>query len=91
AKFCEYYNFAVDKIRSFKLVLLLPSNDEIEKEVKDIIENTLFQRLNKNPLLSDIKVMLEGERYLIAKKIAIKIGKILDSALYTKFKNKRKS
>jgi len=91
AGFCEYYHFAVKKIGSFQLNIVLPTKEEIEKETKFIIEKTLIQRLNNIPNTDDIKTMLDGERYLIAKKIAIKIGELLDGALYIKFKNKRKA
>lgn len=90
-KFIEYYSFAVNKIRSFQPSELLPTNEDIEKEVRVIIDNTLNQRLNIKPHYDDIKTMLEGERYLIAKKIALRIGELLDKALYLKFKTKRKA
>jgi len=46
--------------------------------------------LNHAPSQEEINNMLEGERFQIAKQIAIKIGKILDKALYSKFKSKRR-
>ena len=54
-------------------------------------ENALIERLNHKPSHNEIKSMLDGERYLIAKNIALKIGKILDNALYITFKKKRRN
>jgi len=89
-RFCEYYNFVVEKIRSFKLDINLPDYKEIEKSVELLGENVLIERLNHKPSHNEIKFMLDGERYLIAKNIALKIGKILDNALYITFKKKRR-
>jgi hypothetical protein len=48
----------------------------------------LEQRLKRSPSQDDINNMLEGERFQIAKQLALKIGKLLDKALYSKFKSK---
>lgn len=90
-RFCDYYNFAVEKIKSFKLDIKLPDYKEIENSVELLGGNVLIERLNHKPSHNEIKSMLDGERYLIAKKIALKIGKILDNALYITFKKKRRN
>ena len=41
------------------------------------------------PSLDEIRNMIDGEKYEIAKQTAIRLGKILDKALYLKFKEKR--
>ena len=86
----DYYSFVIDKIKSFDLNIKLPNYNQIKNYIEFLIENTLIQRLNHKPSFNEIQSMLDGERYVIAKEIALKIGKILDEALYIKFKKKKK-
>ena len=86
--FCEYFQFTIEKIRNFSDINL-PSNETIKNLVLDIINKELEKRLNHMPSQEEINGMLEGERFQIAKHIAIRLGKLLDKALYTKFKSKR--
>jgi hypothetical protein len=88
ALFTEYFQFAIEKIR-LNYQINLPSNDEILKQVNDIIEKELGKRLGHLPKKEEIEKILEGERLQVAKQIAVRIGKFLDKALYEKFKNKK--
>jgi hypothetical protein len=87
--FCEYFQFAMEKLGAFSEINI-PTKEKIHDIVISIIEKELEKRLNHRPSQEEINKMLEGERFQIAKKIAIKIGKILDKALYTKFKSQRR-
>ncbi len=87
--FSEYFQFAMEKISVFSDINIL-NNEKIHNVVANIIEKELERRLNNAPSQEEINNMLEGERFQIAKQIAIKIGKILDKALYSKFKSKRR-
>lgn len=87
--FNEYFQFAMEKVRAFSDINIL-NNEKIHNVVANIIEIELEKRLNHAPSQEEINNMLEGERFQIAKQIAIKIGKILDKALYSKFKSKRR-
>ncbi|MFX0076189.1 MAG: hypothetical protein ACFE96_12155 [Candidatus Hermodarchaeota archaeon] len=88
--FCEFYNFAIEKIRFHVESMNLPTLEEIKTEVSNFINEALSERLTHAPNSREIGNMLEGERYKVAKKIAVKIGSLLDKALYLKFKQKRK-
>jgi len=90
SNFCEFYYFAVEKIKSHIEDMKLPTREEIEIEVSSFINEVLSERLKHAPNPQEIRDILEGERYKIAKKIALKIGMLLDKALYLKFKQKRK-
>ena len=57
--------------------------------VNDIIEKVLMKRLKIAPTSEQKKNLLDGERYEIGNQVAVKIGKFLDKALYTKFKSKK--
>jgi len=50
-----------------------------------------MKRLGKIPTAEQKRNLIDGERYEIGNQIAIKIGRLLDKALYTKFKSKMKS
>ncbi|MHA1455845.1 MAG: hypothetical protein ACTSR5_07655 [Promethearchaeota archaeon] len=63
----------------------------MENDVSQIIKDVLTERLKHDPSLDEIKAMVDGERFEIARRIAIKIGKVLDKVLYFKFKKKRKN
>jgi len=88
ALFTEYFQFAIEKVR-LNYQMNLPSNDEILKQVNDIIEKELGKRLGHLPKKEEIEKILEGERLQVARQIAVRIGKFLDKALYEKFKNKK--
>ena len=90
SNFCEFYYFAVEKIKSHIEDMKLPTREVIEIEVSSFINEVLSERLKHAPNPQEIRDILEGERYKIAKKIALKIGMLLDKALYIKFKQKRK-
>lgn len=90
SNFCEFYYFAVEKIKSHIENMKLPTREEIKIEVSKFIIEVLSERLKHAPNPQEIRDMLEGERYKIAKKIALKIGSLLDKALYLKFKQKPK-
>jgi hypothetical protein len=90
SNFCEFYYFAVEKIKSHIEDMKLPTHEEIEIEVSSFINEVLSERLKHAPNPQEIRDILEGERYKIAKKIALKIGMLLDKALYLKFKQKLK-
>ncbi|MFX1288784.1 MAG: hypothetical protein ACFFFY_09550, partial [Promethearchaeota archaeon] len=90
SNFCEFYYFAVDKIKFQVEGMKLPTREKIKTQVSSFIDEALYERLNHNPNSQEIRNLLEGERYKIAKKIAVKIGNLLDKALYLKFKQKSK-
>jgi len=87
----EYFLFSIDKINSMTsdVQLRLPSEEKVRIFVENTVENTLRERLGHNPNSEEIENMLEGEKYEIAQKIAKKIGKFLDKAIYTMFKADR--
>ena len=90
SNFCEFYYFAVEKIKSQVENIKLPNYEEIRHEISAYISETLSKRLNRTPNSQEFRDMIEGERYKVAKKIALKIGRLLDKALYLKFKQKKK-
>ncbi len=87
----QFFNFAMEKIRNFTSEIKLPDNEKIMEIVNNIIEKTLMKRLGKIPTAEQKRNLIDGERYEIGNQIAIKIGRLLDKALYTKFKSKQKS
>ncbi|KKL46008.1 hypothetical protein LCGC14_2349900, partial [marine sediment metagenome] len=86
----QFFNFAVEKIDTFNPKILLPDNKRIKKIVNDLKLKILEKRLNTPQTQNNKKNLLDGERYEISAQIAKKIGRLLDKALYSKFKNKRK-
>ena len=87
--FCEFYYFAVEKIKSHVENMKLPISEEIKHEVSAYINDILSERLNRIPNSQEVRDMIEGEKYKVAKKIALKIGSLLDKALYIIFRNRR--
>ena len=85
--FTEYFHFAIDKVRLHSDIKL-PNYEKLYDTVILTAETLLEKRLGHSPSPAEVKDMLDGERFEIAKQIAIKIGKILDKALYSKFKKK---
>ena len=86
----EYFNFAIEKIKSLAINIKLPDYEKLYNIVLDITEKTLMKRLGHSPSSKETSNMLEGERLEIAKEIAIKLGKTLDKALYSKFKSRKR-
>ena len=86
--FVDYLRFFMNKLKEFVPDQVFIEDSKIESEVQSIITAILGERLGNVPTIEDVSKMLDGERYMISKEIAIKIGKILDNALYYKFKNK---
>ncbi len=87
----QFFNFAMEKIRNFTSEIKLPDDEKIVEIVNNIIEKTLMKRLGKIPTAEQKRNLIDGERYEIGNQIAIRIGRLLDKALYTKFKSKQKS
>jgi hypothetical protein len=85
----EYFIFCINKIKSMISDAKLPNKDNIKKFVQKTVEKTLEKRLNHIPNLEEINKMYEGERLEISQIVANKIGKILNKAIYTKFKSKK--
>jgi hypothetical protein len=85
---CQFFNFAVEKIKSFDPKINLPDLETIKKKVSNISANVLSKRVNDPKTLKDKPALLDGERYKISSEIAKVIGKLLDKALYSKFKKK---
>ena len=88
--FCQFFNFVINKIKDFSTEIELPNSDNIEKVVIQIVEDTLEKRLGHKPSLDEYKTLLDGERLEVGKKIATKIGKLLNDALYSRFRRKRR-
>jgi len=85
----EFFNFAVEKIGNFTSDIKLPDSGKIREIVNDIADKVLMKRLKINPTPEQKRNLLDGERYEIGSQIAVKIGRLLDKALYTKFKSKK--
>ncbi len=85
----EFFNFAIVKIGNFSTKIKLPDYDKIKELVNDITEKTLMKRLKMIPTPEQKKDILDGERYEIGNQIALEIGKLLDKALYHRFRNKK--
>ncbi len=89
--FCQFFQFAIEKINSFNPNINLPDYGKIRDMVNEITQKVLFRRLGDNPTPESMRNLLDGERYEIGKQIAQRIGKLLDKALYSKFKSKQRS
>jgi len=89
--FLEYFQFAIEKIRSFIPKMKLPDNNQLREEIGEIINTSLYKRLGHNPNNEEIEDMLDGERFEISMEIAKRIGTYLNKALYYRFKNKRRN
>jgi len=84
----QFFDFAVEKIKTFDPKINLPDFEKIKKMVSNISTDILNKRVNEPKTLKDKPDLLDGERYEIATQIAKRIGKLLDKALYSKFKMK---
>ena len=89
--FSQFFQFAIEKINSFNPNINLPDYRKIRDIVNEITQKVLFRRLGDNPSPEAMRNLLDGERYEIGKQIAQRIGKLLDKALYSKFKSKQRS
>jgi len=87
-KFFEFYKESVDLIKKLEPNFKLPNDEKMNNDVSQFIKDVLSERLKHVPSLEEIKAMVDGERFEIARKISIKIGKLLDKVLYFKFKKK---
>ncbi|MFX0072149.1 MAG: hypothetical protein ACFFAO_13765 [Candidatus Hermodarchaeota archaeon] len=85
---CEFFRFAVEKIKSYDPKINLPDSDKIKKIVSEISTNVLNKRVGESRTLNGDLNLLDGEKYEISSQIAKKIGLLLDKALYSKFKKK---
>jgi hypothetical protein len=88
--FCEYFLFAREKIKELYPAFKLPSPEKIENVVKNIANKILQDRIGQIPNKEEINNMFDGERFKIAQEIAKRMGKLLDKALYSKFKENRR-
>ena len=86
--FVDYFRFAINKTQELLPEKRIYETTNIENDVQSIIDTILSERIGHDPSSSEIAKMLDGERYMVSKQIAIKIGKILNDALYYKFKRK---
>ncbi len=89
--FSQFFQFATEKINSFNPNINLPDYGKIRDIVNEITQKVLFRRLGNNHTPESMRNLLDGERYEIGKQIAQRIGKLLDKALYSKFKSKQRS
>ncbi len=85
----EFFNFSIEKIKNFTLEIKLPDSKKIGEIIDDISDKVLMKRLDITPTPEQKRNLLDGERYEIGNQIAVKIGKLLDKALYAKFKSKK--
>ncbi|MFX0105748.1 MAG: hypothetical protein ACFE75_09675, partial [Candidatus Hodarchaeota archaeon] len=84
----QFFNFAIKTLTSD---IKIPDYEKIKNIVNNTTEKVLMKRLGKIPNIEEKRNLLEGERYEIGAQIAQKIGRLLDKALYTKFKSTQKS
>jgi len=89
--FFEFFNFTIEKIKKFTSEMKLPSSEKIKDIVNTITDKILMKRLGNGFTPEERRNILDGERYEIANQIAVRIGRLLDKALYSKFKSKQRS
>ncbi|MHA1585352.1 MAG: hypothetical protein ACTSWL_08860 [Promethearchaeota archaeon] len=90
--FSQYYFFAISKIHELWPTPKIPNYTRIYNQVYAWINEVLEQRIHHEATKEETRNMIEGERRLVASKIATSIGKKLDKAIYKKFKgNMRKN
>ncbi len=88
--FIEFFNFAITKISSFTPEMNLPNEEKSANLIIEIVNNVLESKVGKVSANSKLENILDGDRFEISKRIGAKIGKLLDKALYFKFKKRRK-
>jgi hypothetical protein len=84
----EYFHFAKENIEKHAKNISLPPKDKIRTFILNITNEILKKRLNREPNEEDYNFLLDGEKFEISKLIAKRIGKMLDKAIYKKFKDK---
>ncbi len=89
--FFEFFNFTIEKIKKFTSEIKLPSSEKIKDIVNTITDKILMKRLGNSFTPEERRNFLDSERYEIANQIAVRIGHLLDKALYSKFKSKQRS
>ena len=89
--FTQFFNFVVEKIKINALEMKLPNSEKIIEVINNIVEKIITKRLGHSPTPEEKRNILDGERYEIANQIALRIGRLLDKALYSKFKSKQRS
>ncbi len=90
--FSNFYLFALKKIQSLWPKMRVPEFEEVSKTI--ILEDAmdiLGARLGKNVRLEDIETILEGDRLELSQRLAKRIGKILDNAIYKKFRENQRT
>ena len=83
--FAQYFAFAVNKIKEQAQMPPIPF-PKIHQNTVKIMNPILEKRLGRAPTPEDIAKMIPGERLDIARAIIEKVAKMLDKALYKKFK-----
>jgi hypothetical protein len=84
----EFFNFAVEKIKSFDPKINLPDYVKIRNMVSNLCLDVINKRVAIDKTPNSKPDLLDGERYDIATQLAKRIGRLLDKALYSKFKKK---
>lgn len=90
--FSNFYLFALKKIQTLWPKMRVPEYEEVLKMI--ILEdamNILGARLGKNVRLEDLETILEGDRVELSQRIAKRIGKVLDNAIYKKFRENQRT
>ncbi len=85
--FANFYLFALKKIQSLWQKMRVPEFEEVLKTI--ILEDAmdiLGARVGKNVQLEDLETLIEGDRLELSQRMAKRIGKILDNAIYKKFR-----
>ncbi|MHA1732708.1 MAG: hypothetical protein ACTSU5_12255, partial [Promethearchaeota archaeon] len=85
--FAQFFKFCQDKIKSlYERTRVQSFTDIRDGFITDYIKDALQQRLKKLPGDDDLNKMIDGERLEVARRVSKKIGKLLDGALYKKFR-----
>ncbi len=90
--FSNFYLFALKKIQSLWPKMRVPEFEDVQKTI--ILEDAmdiLGPRLGKNIRLEDLETILEGDRVELSQRMAKRIGKILDNAIYKKFRENQRT
>ncbi|MHA1776853.1 MAG: hypothetical protein DRO88_10115 [Promethearchaeia archaeon] len=82
----QYYHFAISRIKELYPSMKYPKYAEIFKQVQEMMNQTMSARLNQQITRELSTSVLDGELRDVAAQIVKKIGKILDKAIYKKFK-----
>lgn len=82
----QYYHFAVSRIKELYPSMKFPTYTEILSQVKEMFNQAMSDRLNQQITRELTSQVLDGELRNIGTQIVKKIGKLLDKAIYKKFK-----